>query len=55
MGYIINHRLRLELIYQDEFTRPGTGSSLHQTYNVFELNLKVDLGKGILERLHNPD
>jgi len=55
VGYIINHRLRLELIYQDEFTRPGTGSSLHQTYNVFELNLKVDLGKGILERLHNPD
>ncbi len=55
LGYIISKRFRLELIYQDEFTRPSTDSSLRQTYNIFELNLKVDLGKGIFERLHNPD
>lgn len=55
LGYIINHRFRVELIYQDEFTRPSTDSSLRQTYNIFELNFKVDLGKNLFGRLHNPN
>lgn len=55
LGYIINHRLRVEFTYYDELTRPTTDSSLQQTYNIFELNLKIDLGRGILERLNNPE
>ena len=54
VGYILSPRASLELIYYDEFTRPTTGSSLHQYDNIIQLNLKIDLGRSILERLHNP-
>ena len=54
VGYILSRRASLELIYYDEFTRPTTGSSLHQYDNIIELNLKIDLGRSILERQHNP-
>jgi len=54
VGYILSRRASLEFIYYDEFTRQTSGSSLKQYDNIFQVNLKIDLGRGIIERLHNP-
>lgn len=53
-GYIINSRLRCELVYCAQFTA-STGSSLDFTENIIFLNIKVGLAEGLLERLYNPD
>lgn len=53
-GYIINRRMRVEFLYYAEYTRPNSGSSLQHYDNIFQVNLKFDVGRGILERLHNP-
>ncbi len=53
-GYILNSRLRCELIYGAQFTRLN-GGSLAFTENLIYLNIKIGLAKGILERLYNPD
>jgi hypothetical protein len=54
VGYVVNSHLTCELIYGAEFTR-SNGGSLDFNENIIFLNLKIGLGKGILERLYNPD
>ena len=54
LGYILNDRVRIELIYTAEFSRSSPGRSLEYADNIIQLNIKIALRKGILERLFNP-
>jgi hypothetical protein len=51
LGYILNDRIRLEFIYHASFRRPAGSSGLEYTDNIFRLNIKIALGKGILQRV----
>jgi hypothetical protein len=51
IGHIAHDRVRLEFIYYAQFTRPAGGSSLDFTENIFRLNVKVGMKKGLLRRL----
>ncbi len=53
LGYVLNDRVRLEFVYYAQFTRPNQGA-LEYTDNIFQLNIKIGFGKGLLHRLHNP-
>lgn len=54
LGYILNDRVRVELIYTAQFTRATPGSSLDFSENIIQLNIKVAMQKGLLDRLLNP-
>ena len=54
LGYILNERLRLELVYTAEFDRSLSGNSLEHSSNTIELNLRIALRKDVLGRLLNP-
>ncbi len=54
IGYIFNDRVRAELIYTAQFTRDSPGSSLKYSDNIIQLNIKIAIHKGILDRLFNP-
>ena len=54
LGYVMNDRIRMELIYTAQFTRSSPGSSLEFTDNILELNIKVAVRRGVLDRLFNP-
>jgi hypothetical protein len=51
-GYVLNDRVRVEFVYYAQFTRPNSGSLQH-TDNIFRLNIKIGLAKGILQRLQS--
>ena len=53
LGYVINDRMRVEFIYHAEFTRPN-GGSLEHTNNIFRLNFKIGVQRGLLKTLLNP-
>jgi hypothetical protein len=53
LGYVLNHRVRLEFIYTAQFSRASSGA-LAYAENQFELNLNIGLAEGLLRRLHNP-
>ena len=53
LGYVLSDRLRLEFVYYAQFAR-SSGSSLAYADNIFQLNIKIGLGEGLLRRLHNP-
>jgi len=55
ISYVLNDRIRFEFIYHAQFTRPTGSSGLEYTDNIFRLNIKIGLHKGILGRLQNPD
>ena len=55
IGYIVNKLLAIEFIYHAQFTRPTGSSHLEYTDNIFRLNFKIDLSKGIINRLFYPD
>jgi len=55
IGYIVSSRLRVEFIYHALFTGPSGSSGLEYTDNVLRLNVKIDLGKGILHRIFEPE
>jgi hypothetical protein len=55
LGYIVNDRIRVELIYTARFTSSANSSSLDYTDNIIELNIRIGLAKGLLGRLLNPD
>jgi len=55
IGYVASERIRLEFIYHAQFTHPAGSSGLEFTDNIFRLNIKLALNKGILARLQNPD
>ncbi len=54
LGYIVNKRVRLELIYTGQFARPASDRSVQHSENLIELNLKLALHEGILARVFNP-
>jgi hypothetical protein len=54
LGYIVNNRLRAEIIYTAQFTRSSPDNSLDFTDNILELNIKIAFEKGVLRRLFNP-
>lgn len=55
LGYIMKSApLRLELIYYAQYTKPYAESGLKYTDNIFRLNIKIALSKGILGSLYNP-
>lgn len=53
LGHILSDSVRVELSYYANFTRPD-GGSLKHTGNFFQLNFKVGLNRGVLNRLLNP-
>jgi hypothetical protein len=55
VGYILNDRIRLELIYHTQFTHPNGSDDLEYTDNIYRLNVKIGMKKGIIGLLHNPD
>jgi hypothetical protein len=55
IGYIMKSApLRVELIYHMQYTNPD-GSGLKYTDNIFRLNIKLGINKGILGTMYNPD
>ncbi len=55
IGYVLDDRLRFEFIYHAQFTHPDDSDALEYTDNIFRLNVKLGLTRGIIGRLHNPD
>jgi hypothetical protein len=53
LGYVLKDRVRLEFVYYAQFTRSG-GGPLEFTANIFQLNIRIGLGKGLLRHLQNP-
>lgn len=49
IGRVLSDRIRLELVYSAQFTRSNEGP-LQYSNNIFQLNIKLGLGKGILQR-----
>jgi hypothetical protein len=55
IGYIMKSApVRLEFIYHAQYTNPD-GSGLRFTDNIYRLNIKLGIHKGILGSLYNPD
>ncbi len=54
-AYIVNDRVRIEAIYHAQYTRPEPGGPLDHTDNIFRLNVKIGLSRGLLDALNNPD
>jgi hypothetical protein len=50
-AYIPSARVRLELIYHVQWTRPTPSSGLEYTDNILRLNIKVALNHGVLQRI----
>jgi hypothetical protein len=56
IGYIMQSApLRIEFIYHAQFTQPNENSGLNYTDNIYRINIKLGLHKGILGSLYNPD
>jgi len=51
IAYIVSDRVRVELIYHAAFTRPSGSSSLEHTDNIYRLNIKIALNKGLMQRV----
>ncbi len=51
IAYIVSSRVRVEFIYHAQFTRPAGSSGLEYTDNIFRINIKIALNKGILQRV----
>jgi len=54
LGYVVNDRIRVELIYTAQFTRASPGSSLDYADNIIQLNIRIGFENGLLHRLLNP-
>jgi hypothetical protein len=55
LGYVMNDRIRAELIYTAEFDQSNSGGSLTYNHSVLRLNISIALNKGLLGRLLNPE
>jgi len=51
VGYIVNSRFRVEFIYTGQWTRANGTGPLEFTDNIFRLNIKIALDKGIIGRV----
>jgi hypothetical protein len=54
LGYVVNDRIRAEIIYTEQFARSSPGNSLDFEDNIIELNIKIALRLGLLKHLLNP-
>lgn len=52
VGYVFNDRLQIEVIYEARFSR-SNGGPLEYNENVFRLNFRIGLNRGIIQRLFN--
>ena len=55
IAYIVNGRFTVEAIYHGQYTRPAGSSSLQYTDNIFRLNIKIGLSRGVLDPFFSPD
>jgi hypothetical protein len=56
LGYIMKSApIRFEFIYHAQFTHPSGSTGLDFTDNIYRLNIKIGLNKGIISALMNPD
>jgi hypothetical protein len=56
LGYILKKApLRVEFIYHMQLTNPDAATGLRFTDNIFRINIKLGLNKGIVNKLNNPD
>jgi hypothetical protein len=55
LGYVVNDRFRLEMIYTAQFDRSDPGQPLEYNNNIIRLNLRIGLNRGVLGRLLNPN
>jgi hypothetical protein len=55
IGYIWHDQVRTEFIYCAQFTQPAGGGGLAHTENIYRINIKIGLHKGIIKQLQNPD
>jgi hypothetical protein len=53
-GYIVSRRARLGFVYWGAPVARSSGGSLSRTSNIFQVDLKIGLSEGILERIRNP-
>ena len=56
IGYVMKSApIRIEFIYHAQFTQPDEQSGLTYTDNIYRINIKLGIHKGILGSLYNPD
>jgi len=53
-GYVANDRVRVEFIYHAQWMHPA-GTGLAFTDNIYRVNIKLGLTKGIIGRFQEPD
>jgi murein L,D-transpeptidase YcbB/YkuD len=51
IAYIVTNRVGVEFIYHTAWTRPSGSSGRHYTDNIYRLNIKIALNKGMLQRV----
>lgn len=54
LGYVMNSRIRSELLYYANWGRAAEGSPLVFNENIFRLNIKVGLNRSLLGHVWNP-
>jgi hypothetical protein len=56
IGYVMKAvPIRIEFIYHAQFTQPDKESGLGYSDNIYRVNIKLGMHKGILGSLYNPD
>ena len=56
IGYVMKSLpIRIEFIYHAQFTQPNEESGLRYSDNIYRINIKLGINKGILGSLYNPD
>ena len=56
IGYVMKSLpIRIEFIYHAQFTQPDKESGLRYSDNIYRINIKLGINKGILGSLYNPD
>jgi hypothetical protein len=55
IGRILSSRVSAELVYHAQYTRPAGSTGLEYTDNIFRLNIKLALNKGLLQRIAGGD
>lgn len=54
LGWVMNDRIRPELLYYANWGRTGPDNALTYNENIFRLNVKVGFNHGLLGRVWNP-
>ena len=54
LAYIMENRIRVEFIYHTQWGQSTGSDALVYNQNIFRLNIKVGLKRGLLDRVSNP-